>query len=1480
MRRVLNRLADLKALVLGSAERRVSKGAQAGSRTSWTILRDAALRLLRMRVRKVAGLVALLVAGFLASAHFGGFAQNAQTDRGIVADLISKALSSDTSQVSIGAVNGALSSDVEIRDVVLSDRDGAWLRLDRVRLIWTRSALLLRRLDVDRLEIGKLEILRRPAPQPAGTAPPSNEPILPELPLKVILRALQLNELALGAPVIGVAARFGATGSATLGPPSEGLDLKLDARRLDMGGTFNVNLAFVPQSTRLQLAAKLDEPAGGLISKVAGLPGEPPVKLDLNGDGPLDSFRSNLTFTAGPTIGADGSATLTRAGVERQLALALDARIEGLMPPPVAPVFAGSTRLDGAVGLRDDGGVDIRNLALVSALARLDVLGRYNADRTLDIRVGAASRPNADGRTVASGTEIGKLAFDATIRGPVAGPTVVATLDARDAKMPVGRFGKVGLSFNATPTGTIGQPGTRIALTSDGEASGIALADKALARAVGDKVTFTLRGTGQDDGTADFEALKLVLSGVELDYKGKLGQARVLGQLKAVLPDLARLSGLAERPLGGRAEVTADLDATPRLNNYTATLDGKAERLATGAATLDRLLAGNLTLAGRVNALAGDYTVNGLRVAGQHAAFTADGSLGRQQSSLKLALGLPDLKRADPRLSGRGDVTAEITGPQNRLDATARIALANATALGRPVPRLAIDAVAKDLQGALSARVGLSGEVDSRPATGTIELARQADDGWNLSTLDLAVGSVKLNGALTLDPASRAAGRLKLAARNLDDLSALALTKLGGQLDADIVLAAPGGRQDLDLTARGSRLAGPSMSIDKLDATIGARDIYGRPMLDAAIAVDRAVAAGEVISAIRFDSKGAPDASAFTLSANARGFALKSAGRLVPGEPLKLELASFDARRDGRAITLANPASFSFPASGVEIANLALMIDKGRVTLDGRAGSALDLRFAARDVPLSAARIASPNLNLSGTLNAEAQIKGRPGELSGPWKLRIAQLVTPETRQAGLPPVEIAGEGALQGDATSVSASVNAGRGASLTLRGTAPLNATGALNLSAQGRVDAALANTTLGANGQRVTGSVALDMRASGTASAPHLSGNATLSNGSFTDALQGIRLDAVEARIAANGDNLTIERASARTPNGGTLSASGQVRIDPAAGFPGNLRIRGERAQLVSSGLVTAVAGMNLELSGPLAQRPRIGGRIDIASLEVSVPDRLPASLRPVDGIKHLNARGTAAARLAAARKAQQARGRRAAPAFDAALALTVSAPNRVFIRGRGIDAELGGEIRVSGTSSAPVLNGGFELRRGRLNVLTQRLDFSRGRLTFGGGLMPELDFVAQTSAGDVTAKIIVTGPADQPNFAFTSQPELPQDEVLSRLLFARASGSLSPFQALQLAQAAAQFAGGGGDDTFERLRKSLGVDNLDIQMGAGGPTVGASRYINDNISVGVKVGSKPEDSGVSVGVDVTKRLKLQAEAGADGSAAVGVGAEWEY
>jgi translocation and assembly module TamB len=292
-----------------------------------------------------------------------------------------------------------------------------------------------------------------------------------------------------------------------------------------------------------------------------------------------------------------------------------------------------------------------------------------------------------------------------------------------------------------------------------------------------------------------------------------------------------------------------------------------------------------------------------------------------------------------------------------------------------------------------------------------------------------------------------------------------------------------------------------------------------------------------------------------------------------------------------------------------------------------------------------------------------------------------------------------------------------------------------------------------------------------------------------------------------------------------------------------------------------------------------RPRVAGRVNIITMNVSVPDRLPTTLRPLPGTRHVQPTPAAAARLALARR-QQAAASRGRP-FSADLDLVITAQNRIFVRGRGINAELGGDLRLQGTSRDPVAIGAFELRRGRLDIVGRRIDLVRGRLDFTGDLTPSLDLVAETQAGDVTARIAVTGPATRPEFAFSSSPDLPQDEVLSRILFQRPSGGLSAGQALQLAQAVAQLSGGSGNDTFESLRRSLGVDSLDINIGASGdPGVGVSRYISDNVRVGVRAGARPEESGVTVDVDLTRRLKAQGAVDAQGGTSVGLGFEVEY
>ena len=129
-------------------------------------------------------------------------------------------------------------------------------------------------------------------------------------------------------------------------------------------------------------------------------------------------------------------------------------------------------------------------------------------------------------------------------------------------------------------------------------------------------------------------------------------------------------------------------------------------------------------------------------------------------------------------------------------------------------------------------------------------------------------------------------------------------------------------------------------------------------------------------------------------------------------------------------------------------------------------------------------------------------------------------------------------------------------------------------LDLSARGRLDLSVANSFLSAQGSSDDGGRGNRHAGNGAVAEPIVNGTLTLGGGSFRDALQGVRLDNIQARLTARGTDLMIERLSAATRNNGTISASGRVRLDPSAGFPGDIRITGQRAELVSNDLVTAV------------------------------------------------------------------------------------------------------------------------------------------------------------------------------------------------------------------------------------------------------------------------------------------------------------------
>jgi translocation and assembly module TamB len=272
---------------------------------------------------------------------------------------------------------------------------------------------------------------------------------------------------------------------------------------------------------------------------------------------------------------------------------------------------------------------------------------------------------------------------------------------------------------------------------------------------------------------------------------------------------------------------------------------------------------------------------------------------------------------------------------------------------------------------------------------------------------------------------------------------------------------------------------------------------------------------------------------------------------------------------------------------------------------------------------------------------------------------------------------------------------------------------------------------------------------------------------------------------------------------------------------------------------------------------------------------VPEKLPTSLREID-IRHIHAPPAVLAQLRDNAQ-QQPREKSSTIMLD----IQLDAPSQIFVRGRGIDAEVGGNITIRGSAAAPQVAGAFTMRRGRLTILNRRLDFSdRSRITFAGDLTPALDMEATSTSGTTTLTVDVTGLATDPAITFSSSPALPQDEVLAQLIFGQSMSRLSPVQIAQLADAVSQLAGNRSTSLFEGLRNQLGVDDLDISTDEKGQTsVSVGRYLNERTYFELQQGGESGAKAI-INLDVGRGVKLRGAAGGKGDGEAGIVYEHDY
>jgi translocation and assembly module TamB len=456
-------------------------------------------------------------------------------------------------------------------------------------------------------------------------------------------------------------------------------------------------------------------------------------------------------------------------------------------------------------------------------------------------------------------------------------------------------------------------------------------------------------------------------------------------------------------------------------------------------------------------------------------------------------------------------------------------------------------------------------------------------------------------------------------------------------------------------------------------------------------------------------------------------------------------------------------------------------------------------------------------------------------------------------------PAALDAKGELGNGAMQLDLHLASGSAIAMEMTGLVPLSAAGAVELRAKGRLDLTILDPVLTAGGRRIQGELTLDAAMEGSFAAPRITGTARLAKGEMQDFTNGLRLTGMTAEVAADG--ATVRLVDLRAAAGpGTLTASGTV-APLADGIPVALTITARNAKPLASDLLTAALDADLTLRGKAAEHLDLAGQIRVQRADINIPDSFP----PGVAVLNVKQRGVKPPPPAP-------------PGLALGLDLTIDAPQQVFVRGHGLDAEMGGTLRLGGTLAAPQIAGGFDLRRGTFSLASETLNFTSGRVSFDGSrigrqLDPTLHFVAESSAASVTATLTVTGYADAPQIAISSVPELPQDEALAQLLFGQSVKQLSPFQLAEIAQAVAALSGvGGGLDPLAAVRKGLGLDRLSAGTGSSGSgaSLQAGKYIANGVYVGAQQGSTSGSTRAQVQIDLTKHLKLDTNVGSGGAA----------
>lgn len=1359
----------------------------------------------------------------------------------LTTQLVNRLASSGDTIVEISGLDGVLSGPLSLDQVTVADADGVWLTVSEIEVELSRTALLTGGIDASRLSVSGIDVARRPSP---GEQSGNSSGGLPSIRARV--DNIFVRSIALSAPVLGEAAELQLTGSVLLRENPVDLSGVLDLVRIDgKSGEISSKWTVAPSSNELALNVSVREPGDGLLARALDIQGLPALAVDVDGAGPLENWKATLGVSLDGQRTVEGSVSLALGDTRQSVDAMLEGNLGPLVPQRITPFFAGKTQIELSAERDGENTYRFRKLFLKSALTSLDASGHIlpdsdEIDLTADLTFGMAdSRIQFD---VAENTQldIGYTTLTTTMKGSL--EKAQWTLDGAVASFSDG-------ARSLTDARLSGRSSQINFLDASGP------------------LEISLQTSSFSTGNGDLD--KLVGGAVSASMSGSIdGNALTL--------DASQLSA-------GQIEAKATGDVDLAAGSFDLLLDASVAEQQ--EAPWDGLLGPQATrIAGKVaRDTEGVLLMSAVSVESGNLQASLSGEVSPDTLQLEGTAGLAALQSLNEGLNGSLDATLALSGaiaePKFSLSAKGN----DITILEKPLEDLAFDVNGMAGSAGPTVDIKLTGRYEAQPISVAAGIRAGQDGGPVVETLDLTAPGAQASGRLQADTNGILVGALDLDVTSLAELGPLLLQDgLSGALSGTVTFAEQDSVQKIDvsLSSETLELAGVQLSGTRVAALV--LDPQQDLNVQATVSNDAVTISGTSLRNVKSVVNGTPQALRFAVDGSLASEPLSVAGEVSSQHgTTTIELDRASGRYASIPIQLASPATITLAQQGTQVETLTLQAGQGRIVVEGSLTDQLDFDIRLQGFPLALLeQVAPSDLGQVGTANATAKISGSPSNPLISYDLRLQNVSVKASREAQIPPIAVTSTGTFQGMVLKTNATASGG-GMNLTAGGSVDVSGVPALNLTVNGSAPFEFAAIPLSSAGIVLEGGVQVALSVTGTSQSPQIRGQLTTRNATFVEVNSALTIRDIVGQIDFVGTRAQITQLQGRVGTKGRLTISGSIDLDPASGLPADLKIAVADGTYTNGEIITAQYDADLTVSGPMMRTGAIGGTVSLRRTDLSIPEKLPASIPFVD-VKHKHA-SKAIIEQAQEIAPQSSEGSDSGSGGGLQLDLTVDAPRRIFFRGRGIDSEFGGSLRVFGPVSNPRASGSFSMIRGRLDLLTKRFDFDRGTITFAGPMDPSLDFQTTTTVSGTSYSIVIGGTASAPDISFTSSPTMPQDEILANLFFGRNLSKLSPLQIAQLANAISQLSGASsGDGLLGRLRSLTGVADINLiqDEDGNGTSLGIGSYLNDRTYINVEKGLSGNSGKVTIDIDLTDNLKARGEAGSDGETKAGIFFERDY